>query len=106
LDDILINYGYEQYRNNIDEKIPHLSTISYSKRIKNTIMCQTNNHLRYHTHLTNFKGQLSWSIEITAETVGSVWVDLKFYSLQYTDLKDMESFEKKLLVMWEAANAV
>lgn len=103
MDDIIENYGYIKYASKIEQQFPHMDTAKYSKAMTTDTLCETNHNLKIHISTTNYTGMFSWEISIVAETTQGNWVNLSYYSLQYTDLASMEKYENALIKMWEAA---
>jgi hypothetical protein len=72
-------------------------------------VCKLNEHLQlclyYHEYSLYGKDYTSFELEVVHETVDSVWIDFKYYTLTEEDiLTNLRMYETKLIKAWNSVN--
>lgn len=84
------------------------TTTEYVKDISSLTdtLCNLNHKLKLHASVWKYQGNESLVLEIRAETRLSNWVQMNYYSMQYTDVSDgkLQILEHNLLDAWMVLN--
>jgi len=79
--------------------------LNFEKPIDTDILCNENQTLKLYASVWTYNGNQSMVLEIRAETKLEAWVQLNYYSLRYSDVKDnLNQMEANLIKAWENLN--